>query len=52
MYGDKFDTKIISNDFKIIKDSGLNSIRIFVPYRDFGKTNIKLEKLNKLKQTE
>ncbi|MEP1487423.1 MAG: glycoside hydrolase family 2 TIM barrel-domain containing protein [Algibacter sp.] len=50
MFGDKFDTLTISKDFKIIKDSGLNSIRIFVPYDDFGKANVKLEKLNKLAQ--
>ncbi|OEK08163.1 glycosyl hydrolase family 5 [Flavivirga aquatica] len=50
MYGDKFDIKIISKDFKIIKDSGLNSVRIFVPYEDFGKANINTEKLKKLIQ--
>ncbi|MBJ2175417.1 cellulase family glycosylhydrolase [Aureibaculum sp. A20] len=50
MFGDKFDTSIIEKDFKIIKKSGLNSIRIFVPYEDFGKAHVKPEKLNKLKQ--
>ncbi|GAA4884853.1 cellulase family glycosylhydrolase [Flaviramulus aquimarinus] len=50
MFGNKFDTDTISKDFKIIKDSGLNSIRIFVPYDDFGKANVKPEKLNKLTQ--
>ncbi len=49
MYGDYFDAQVISKDFKIIKDAGLNSIRIFVPYKDFGKANIKTEKLEKLK---
>ena len=50
MYGDNFDIKIIKDDFKIIKKSGLNSIRIFVPYIDFGKANIKFDKLVKLKK--
>ncbi|WP_298342987.1 cellulase family glycosylhydrolase [uncultured Algibacter sp.] len=50
MYGDKFDASIIAKDFKIIRDAGLNSIRIFVPYEDFGKANVKAKKLDKLKQ--
>ncbi|MCH3882198.1 glycoside hydrolase family 2 TIM barrel-domain containing protein [Tenacibaculum aquimarinum] len=50
MYGDEFDINIIDKDFKIIKESGLNSIRIFVPYEDFGKANVKLDKLEKLKK--
>lgn len=49
LYGDDFDDNIISKDFKIIKESGLNSIRIFVPYEDFGLANVKPEKLQKLK---
>lgn len=50
MFGDAFDADIISKDFKIIKDAGLSSIRIFIPYEDFGKANVKAEKLDKLKQ--
>jgi hypothetical protein len=50
MYGDNFNIGIIKNDFKIIKDAGLNSIRIFVPYLDFGKANVKPEKLEKLQK--
>ena len=48
MFGDKFDTEIISKDFKLIKGAGLNSIRIFVPYADFGEANVNPEKLQKL----
>ncbi|WP_405567312.1 glycoside hydrolase family 2 TIM barrel-domain containing protein [Polaribacter sp. Asnod6-C07] len=48
MYGDQFDINIIKNDFKIINDAKLNSIRIFVPYADFGKANVKEDKLQKL----
>ncbi|NRR90107.1 cellulase family glycosylhydrolase [Winogradskyella undariae] len=51
MFGDDFSTKTIAKDFKIIKDAGLNSVRIFVQYEDFGKANVKPEKLEKLKQT-
>jgi|TARA_B110000238_G_scaffold81983_1_gene90254 endo-1,4-beta-mannosidase len=48
MYGPNFDIDIINNDFKIIKNAGLNSIRIFVPYLDFGKANVQPDKLEKL----
>ena len=50
MFGDEFDTETILQDFKIIKNAGLTSIRIFVPYHDFGKANVNPEKLNKLNQ--
>ncbi|WP_272149633.1 cellulase family glycosylhydrolase [Tenacibaculum aiptasiae] len=50
MFGKKFDIEIIKKDFKIIKDAGLNTIRIFVQYDDFGKAKVKYEKLDKLKQ--
>ena len=50
MYGDEFDADIIKNDFKIIKSAGLNSIRIFVPYEDFGKANVNINKLEKLQK--
>lgn len=48
MYGDKFNTETIKKDFKIIKDAGLNSIRIFVPYEDFGKSSVSKDRLEKL----
>ncbi|NJX14199.1 cellulase family glycosylhydrolase [Tamlana crocina] len=51
MFGEKFHKDTISKDFKIIKDAGLNSVRIFVQYDDFGKAAVKPEKLEKLKQT-
>jgi hypothetical protein len=50
MFGDQFDIKIIENDFNIMKDAGLNTIRIFIPYEDFGKANVQEEKLQKLQQ--
>ncbi|MGY5354719.1 glycoside hydrolase family 2 TIM barrel-domain containing protein [Wenyingzhuangia sp. IMCC45467] len=51
MFGDDFDTQIIDKDFKIIKDTGLNTIRIFIQYEDFGKSEIKQNKLEKLTKT-
>jgi len=49
MFGDTFSKDTIAKDFKIIKDAGLNSIRLFIQYEDFGKANIDQEKLDKLK---
>lgn len=51
MFGDTFSKDIISKDFNIIKDAGLNSIRIFVQYEDFGKAAVDYKKLEQLKQT-
>ena len=51
MFGDAFSKNIISKDFKIIKNAGLNSVRIFIPYDDFGKAAVNPKKLEKLKQT-
>lgn len=48
MFGEDFDLSIIKKDFKIIKNAGLNTIRLFVPYADFGKEHVKIDKLNKL----
>ena len=48
MFGNEFDAKIITDDFSIIKSAGLNSVRIFIPYEDFGKALVKEEKLQKL----
>jgi len=50
LFGNAFNIETIAEDFKMIKDAGLNSIRIFIPYESFGKANIRPEKLNKLKQ--
>lgn len=49
MFGDKFSKDTISKDFEIIKEAGLNTIRIFIQYDDFGKANINNTKLEKLK---
>ncbi|WFO17360.1 hypothetical protein M601_006565 [Cellulophaga baltica 4] len=40
-FGKRFDATVINEDFKIIHDMGLNGIRIFVQYEDFGKSTVK-----------
>ncbi|MGY5352855.1 glycoside hydrolase family 2 TIM barrel-domain containing protein [Wenyingzhuangia sp. IMCC45533] len=50
MFGDEFDEKIIEKDFKIINEIGLNTIRIFIQYADFGKSEVKPKKLEKLRK--
>lgn len=51
MFGETFSKDTIAKDFKIIKDAGLNSVRVFVQYDDFGKADVNNTKLEKLKQT-
>lgn len=51
MFGDAFSTDTIAKDFKIIKDAGLNSVRLFVQYEDFEKANVNPKKLEKLIKT-
>ncbi|WP_179333617.1 cellulase family glycosylhydrolase [Winogradskyella costae] len=48
MFGDHFDADIIASDFELIQSTGLNSIRLFVPYEDFGKSDIDQNKLDQL----
>lgn len=49
MFGENFDIEVIGQDFDIIHDAGLNTIRVFVPYEAFGKAKVDPEKLEKLK---
>jgi len=50
MFGSNFNAKVIAADMEIIKNTGLNTIRIFVPYVDFGKDKVVPQKLEKLKK--
>ncbi|MFT4575161.1 MAG: hypothetical protein ACI9SI_000059 [Polaribacter sp.] len=50
MFGKQFNDTIIDVDFKIIKAAGLNTIRVFIPYEDFGKAKVNPNKLKKLQQ--
>lgn len=47
-FGDSFDKKILQKDFSLIRNMGLNTIRIFVQYNDFGGGNPSTEKINRL----
>jgi hypothetical protein len=49
-FGDNFDKEILAKDFEIIKKANLNTIRIFIQYEDFGKAELKPEKLKKLRE--
>lgn len=49
-FGNSFNRDTISKDFDIIKNAKLNTIRIFIHYDDFGKADIKPEKMDKLKK--
>jgi len=51
MFGDTFSKDILAKDFEIIRGAGLNTVRIFIQYDDFGKADVDQDKLNKLKQT-
>jgi len=48
MFGEQFNPELIQDDFQKIKKAQLNSVRIFVPYEDFGKAEVNSEKLKKL----
>ncbi len=50
-FGKGFNDTSIKKDFGIIQDMGLNTIRIFIQYEDFGKAEVKIEKLKRLKRT-
>lgn len=51
MFGDVFSEDIIEKDFRLIKDAGLNTVRLFIPYETFGKAAVFNDKLDRLKQT-
>ncbi len=50
-FGKKFDENIVQHDFGLIQDMGLNTIRIFIPYEDFGKAQVKAKKVALLRST-
>ncbi|MDF4221835.1 cellulase family glycosylhydrolase [Maribacter sp. M208] len=49
-FGKRFNDTIIEKDFKIIHDMGLNTIRVFIQYEDFGKNRVDAKKLDLLKK--
>ena len=48
-FGDNFDKDVLDKDFKLLNNANINTIRIFIPYVDFGKANVEQEKIIKLK---
>ncbi len=48
-FGKRFNDSIINKDFEIIKSMGLNTIRVFIQYDDFGKNRVDDKKLQLLK---
>ncbi|RKR14186.1 cellulase (glycosyl hydrolase family 5) [Maribacter vaceletii] len=49
-FGKRFNDSIIKNDLKIIQRMGLNTLRIFIQYEDFGKNRVNPKKLALLKK--
>lgn len=49
VFGKKYSDSIISKDFGLIKEMGLNTIRIFIPYEDFGAAFVDGKKIDKVK---
>ncbi|NER11601.1 Cellulase (glycosyl hydrolase family 5) [Muriicola jejuensis] len=49
-FGDDFDGEVIREDFRKIKSMGLNTIRIFVPYEEFGGPRVEEERLQRLER--
>ncbi|MGB5371458.1 MAG: cellulase family glycosylhydrolase [Flavobacteriaceae bacterium] len=51
MFGDQFNEKTIGNDFALIRQMGMNTVRIFVPYEAFGKAKVDIGHLERLRKT-
>lgn len=49
-FGENFHSDTLSRDFNLLKKAGLNTIRVFVQYEDFGRANVDPEKINRLRQ--
>ncbi|UOB19063.1 glycoside hydrolase family 2 TIM barrel-domain containing protein [Abyssalbus ytuae] len=49
-FGNNFNIQVLEKDFELIRSAGLNTIRIFIQYDDFGKANVAQNKLQKLKK--
>ena len=50
-FWNKYDKSVVDKDFELIKNLGLNTVRIFLPYNDFGAAEVSLEKINHLRTT-
>ncbi len=50
-FWNQFNESIIDEDFKKIKKLKFNTIRIFIPFEEFGKGTLSEQKINNLKKT-
>lgn len=50
LFGDDFDSSVLRSDFKKISELGMNTLRVFVPYQDFGAGAMQAEKLGQLQE--
>lgn len=50
MFGTDFNGQLIRSDMNSISSMGLNTIRIFIPYSEFGASEVKSVYLNQLKK--
>ena len=48
-FGKKYDDSTIRSDFKLIHKMGLNTVRIFIPYTDFGGAQVDQDKLQNIR---
>ena len=48
-FGNRFHDSIISADFRTIRDKGFNTVRIFIPYMDFGAAQVNQDRLAKVR---
>ncbi len=48
-FGIKYNDSIITSDFRIIRKMGLNTVRIFIPYANFGGAEVDRAKLQKVR---
>jgi len=49
-FWNNYHDSIVAEDLSILKDLGMNSLRIFIPYQDFGAENPLEERMKKLEQ--
>ncbi|NAS10434.1 cellulase family glycosylhydrolase [Poritiphilus flavus] len=50
LFNEYFSKEVIEKDFKLIQEMGFNTLRIFIPYEDFGGAEVIPEKLARLKE--
>ena len=48
-FGNRYNDSIVAADCKTIRGMGLNTLRIFIPYADFGKAQIAVDRLARVR---